>query len=86
MLLDLPKNNFHKLGGKGELSVAVCTHARGSKAKKQASFTVKKGTDNGRVRQIQLKNAAGKVITVVMHQRKALKAVKWKMKVSMTGR
>jgi hypothetical protein len=78
--------NFHKLGGKGKMSVAVCTRAKGKKAKSQASFTINRHTKKGHVRTIQIKNAAGKVVSVVMHQRKALKSVKWKMKVTMTGR
>ncbi len=77
--------DFHKLDGKGEIRVVVCKKAKGKKfgAKQVAAFTVGPRTKKGKVRTVTIKGAKEHVIKVVLHGKKLLKGVQYKVRARM---
>ena len=59
--------DFHKLDGKGKVTVVVCKVPEKGKAKDVATFTVDSATRTGKVRSINIPNAKGNIISVVLH-------------------
>ena len=74
---------FHKLEGKGEVRVVVCTKSKGKKAKRVKAFKVGAKTAKGKVQAIKIKNAKEQVIKVVIHGKKMLKSIRYKVRAKM---
>ncbi len=72
--------DFHKLDNDGEVKIVVCKIPEKGKAKAVASFTVDAKTKPGKVRSVDIPDAKGHVISVVLHGKSVAKSLQYKVR------
>ena len=72
--------DVNKLDNDGEVKVVVCKVPERGKAEAVSTFTIDKSTKKGQVRSIEIGNAKGHVISVVLHGKSLAKSLKYKVR------